>query len=531
MLASRITLRFFSGSLASLMFANLFLVNTAHAAANEQSRREPTFGARETDQPFGDFMGAPPLPGVTREAPVRSDEPARRETPFRPFSPAKLQAERLTADQLASQFELRANPEDAPAHVKERLEQSKKKGLWGRVKDFMKEDWRQTKEDFKAIGDWISKPIQRFKIGWRKAREKLRSFRRKVFHGGKLMALSILGKELQQEESQVHMLLTLYIQQHGVEELLKALEVSDNSELEQLALAARKVEDPVLRSQLLQRYVAREYLRMRKDLNGKQPEVVARAMAEAEEAAANHEVMDPDPTIWQKPDEHAPAPVYQPYNPFVNAPNGATFQPGAGGVVPGKSGKRGISMQKVLIALIGGAGLLLAGFFAFSTMTITPFLAFIATFVSFLAASRNFSFGQQVIVVQAPPGASWNPNGGAQPFQGPWPEQPETEEPPPLVTPPDDLPLPVPPGGGADPLPDPDPVPVPRTASSGRIDLNVADADMLQELPGVGPVLALRIIRARESKRLEGAADLLAIQGLGKSKLKAMLPYVTLGAR
>lgn len=513
MFATNLIRRALAGSMASLMFTNLFLVNTAHAAANEAARREPTLGSwGGGDQTFGQFMGAP-LPAPSPDAPTGAQVSSRIQL------------------RDGKKFELRADPEDAPRHVKERLSEAKREGLWSRIKTFMKEDWRQTKEDFRAVGKWFTKPIGRFKIGWRKVREKLRSFRRKLFHGTKVMALSLLGKELTDEEAQVHMLLTLYIQENGVEDLLEALDVSDDSKLEQLSLAARKVEDPVLRSQLLQRYVAREYLRMRKDLEDKDPQQVARAIMEAEEAAAHQEISDPNPIEWKQPDEHAPAPVYQPYYPFVNAPSGTQFQPGAGSVVAGKSGKRGISLKKVLITLVGGAGLLLAGYFAFATMTITPFLAFIATFVSFLAATRQMGFGQRVVVVQAPPGSSWQPGGAPQPFQGPWPEQPPIEEPPPLVEVPDDLPpLPNPPGGGGgqDPLPDPDPIPVPSTASTGRLDLNRADVEMLQELPGVGPVLAHRIVEARERRRFSGAADVLAVKGLGKAKLKAMLPYVKL---
>jgi len=61
------------------------------------------------------------------------------------------------------------------------------------------------------------------------------------------------------------------------------------------------------------------------------------------------------------------------------------------------------------------------------------------------------------------------------------------------------------------------------------IDLNLANVKELQELPGVGPVTAQRIIDLREkSGRFHRVEDLLAVRGISQKKLDAMRPYVTL---
>jgi competence ComEA-like helix-hairpin-helix protein len=66
---------------------------------------------------------------------------------------------------------------------------------------------------------------------------------------------------------------------------------------------------------------------------------------------------------------------------------------------------------------------------------------------------------------------------------------------------------------------------------SKPIDLNVANVKELQELPGVGPVTAQRIIDLREkSGRFRRVEDLLAVRGISQKKLDAMRPYVTVSA-
>ena len=63
------------------------------------------------------------------------------------------------------------------------------------------------------------------------------------------------------------------------------------------------------------------------------------------------------------------------------------------------------------------------------------------------------------------------------------------------------------------------------------VDINLANVKELQELPGVGPVTAQRIIDMRQkSGRFKRVEDLLAIRGISQKKLDAMRPYVTVSA-
>jgi comEA protein len=61
------------------------------------------------------------------------------------------------------------------------------------------------------------------------------------------------------------------------------------------------------------------------------------------------------------------------------------------------------------------------------------------------------------------------------------------------------------------------------------IDLNVATAQELQELPGVGPQMAKAIVDFRErSGPFRRVEDLLAIKGITKQRLEKIRPYVKL---
>ena len=63
------------------------------------------------------------------------------------------------------------------------------------------------------------------------------------------------------------------------------------------------------------------------------------------------------------------------------------------------------------------------------------------------------------------------------------------------------------------------------------VDLNAANAKELQELPGVGPVTAKRIVELREKNgRFKRVEDLLAVRGISQKKLDAMRPYVMISA-
>jgi competence protein ComEA len=62
------------------------------------------------------------------------------------------------------------------------------------------------------------------------------------------------------------------------------------------------------------------------------------------------------------------------------------------------------------------------------------------------------------------------------------------------------------------------------------IDINLASAKELEELPGVGPTTANAIIQFRmKTGRFHRLEDLLAIRGISEAKLAKMRPYITVG--
>jgi competence protein ComEA len=68
------------------------------------------------------------------------------------------------------------------------------------------------------------------------------------------------------------------------------------------------------------------------------------------------------------------------------------------------------------------------------------------------------------------------------------------------------------------------------SADSGPIDLNSADVDALDALPGVGPSTASAIVEHRESKGPFTSVDqLLDVRGIGPAKLDALRDLVTVG--
>jgi competence ComEA-like helix-hairpin-helix protein len=71
------------------------------------------------------------------------------------------------------------------------------------------------------------------------------------------------------------------------------------------------------------------------------------------------------------------------------------------------------------------------------------------------------------------------------------------------------------------------PLSISTTVSSQRVNLNTASQAELEELPGVGPGLAKRIIAARQQKPFSSLADLDQVSGVGPKLLKKLETRVT----
>jgi competence ComEA-like helix-hairpin-helix protein len=62
------------------------------------------------------------------------------------------------------------------------------------------------------------------------------------------------------------------------------------------------------------------------------------------------------------------------------------------------------------------------------------------------------------------------------------------------------------------------------------ININSASAEELQQVPGIGPVTADKILQMRKSYgAFKSVDDLLAIRGIGKKRLEKMRRYLTVG--
>lgn len=58
------------------------------------------------------------------------------------------------------------------------------------------------------------------------------------------------------------------------------------------------------------------------------------------------------------------------------------------------------------------------------------------------------------------------------------------------------------------------------------VRINSASVSELQQLPGIGPALAQRIVETRNSGRFTSVEDLLRVPGIGKAKLAKLCDYV-----
>ena len=63
------------------------------------------------------------------------------------------------------------------------------------------------------------------------------------------------------------------------------------------------------------------------------------------------------------------------------------------------------------------------------------------------------------------------------------------------------------------------------------VDINAAPAGEIEALPGVGPVLAARILSAREQRAFESADDLGRVPGVGPATIERLRAFVRCGRR
>src|SRR5579885_1470538 len=62
------------------------------------------------------------------------------------------------------------------------------------------------------------------------------------------------------------------------------------------------------------------------------------------------------------------------------------------------------------------------------------------------------------------------------------------------------------------------------------VNINTANSEQLQTVPGIGPVTAEKILQMRKSYgAFKSVDDLLAIRGIGKKRLEKMRKYLTVG--
>jgi len=63
------------------------------------------------------------------------------------------------------------------------------------------------------------------------------------------------------------------------------------------------------------------------------------------------------------------------------------------------------------------------------------------------------------------------------------------------------------------------------------LDPNTAPADSLELLPGIGRVLADRIVEYRQHNRFEREVDLTEVNGIGPKKFERLRPYLKINRR
>lgn len=74
------------------------------------------------------------------------------------------------------------------------------------------------------------------------------------------------------------------------------------------------------------------------------------------------------------------------------------------------------------------------------------------------------------------------------------------------------------------------PSPAKKKPLAKPVNINTANAEELQQVPGIGPATAQKILQMRKSYGpFKSVDDLLAIRGLGQKRLDKMRKYLTVG--
>jgi competence ComEA-like helix-hairpin-helix protein len=63
--------------------------------------------------------------------------------------------------------------------------------------------------------------------------------------------------------------------------------------------------------------------------------------------------------------------------------------------------------------------------------------------------------------------------------------------------------------------------------SPPRVDMNSADLEELQSLPGIGPALAARIVQTRQEQMFTSLDDLVRVRGIGAATVERLRPHAS----
>ena len=69
------------------------------------------------------------------------------------------------------------------------------------------------------------------------------------------------------------------------------------------------------------------------------------------------------------------------------------------------------------------------------------------------------------------------------------------------------------------------------TAPAGKVNLNTATVGQLEDLPGIGPALAARIVEHRQKNgAFKSVEDVMAVKGIGEKNFSKIQGFLSVGA-